>query len=227
MTSWDRWTVSARLYGALGLGAVVVLGALGMGYAQMRRGEALLSAITQTEYQHMQQVHDWQLVATGTTVRIMLPQGVTAEGLATSQDSGWSSNGMQELHGIRILVVEDDQEAADLLVLILQERGATVSMAGDYDTALAALGAQSHDLLVSDIGLPGKDGYELIRHVRAAPGAYARIPAIALTAFGREADRQLAMDAGFDFHLAKPLQPQKLLDAIKCVMAKAPRPAQP
>ena len=71
MTSWDRWTVSARLYGALGLGAVVVLGALGMGYAQMRRGEALLSAITQTEYQHMQQVHDWQLVATGTTVRIM------------------------------------------------------------------------------------------------------------------------------------------------------------
>lgn len=163
----------------------------------------------------------------GTTVRIMLPQGVTAEGLATSQDSGWSSNGMQELHGIRILVVEDDQEAADLLVLILQERGATVSMAGDYDTALAALGAQSHDLLVSDIGLPGKDGYELIRHVRAAPGAYARIPAIALTAFGREADRQLAMDAGFDFHLAKPLQPQKLLDAIKCVMAKAPRPAQP
>ena len=163
----------------------------------------------------------------GTTVRIMLPQGVTAEGLATSQDSGWSSNGMQELHGIRILVVEDDQEAADLLVLILQERGATVSMAGDYDAAVAALGAQSPDLLVSDIGLPGKDGYDLIRHVRAAPGTYARIPAIALTAFGREADRQLAMDAGFDFHLAKPLQPQKLLDAIKCVMAKAPRPAQP
>lgn len=162
----------------------------------------------------------------GTTVRIMLPQGVTAEGQATSQDSGWSSNGMQELHGIRILVVEDDQEAADLLVLILQERGATVSMAGDYDAAVAALGAQSPDLLVSDIGLPGKDGYDLIRHVRAAPGTYARIPAIALTAFGREADRQLAMDAGFDFHLAKPLQPQKLLDAIKCVMAKAPRPAQ-
>ncbi len=71
MTSWDRWTVSARLYGALGLGAVVVLGALGTGYAQMRRGEALLSAITQTEYRHMQEVHDWQLVATGTTVRIM------------------------------------------------------------------------------------------------------------------------------------------------------------
>lgn len=161
----------------------------------------------------------------GTTVRIMLPQGVTAEGQATSQDSGWSSNGMQELHGIRILVVEDDQEAADLLVLILQERGATVSMAGDYDAAVAALGAQSPDLLVSDIGLPGKDGYDLIRHVRAAPSTYARIPALALTAFGREADRQLAMDAGFDFHLAKPLQPQKLLDAIKCVMAKAPRPA--
>jgi CheY-like chemotaxis protein len=133
---------------------------------------------------------------------------------------------MQELHGIRILVVEDDQEAADLLVLILQERGATVSMAGDYEAAVAALGAQSPDMLVSDIGLPGKDGYDLIRHVRASQGACAGMPAIALTAFGREADRQLAMDAGFNFHLAKPLQPQKLLDAIKCLMAKARPPAQ-
>ncbi len=66
-----NWSVSARLYVALALGALVVLGSLGMGYAQMRRGEALLSAISQTEYQHMQEVSDWQLVATGTTVRIM------------------------------------------------------------------------------------------------------------------------------------------------------------
>jgi methyl-accepting chemotaxis protein len=67
----NRLTVSARLHAALALGAAVVLGALGLGYAQMKRGETLLSSITQTEYQHLKQVNDWQLLATGTTVRIM------------------------------------------------------------------------------------------------------------------------------------------------------------
>ena len=71
MRAWNRFTVSARLYAALALGAVVVLGTLGLGYAQMKRGEALLSSITQAEYQHMKEVQDWQLLATGTTVRIM------------------------------------------------------------------------------------------------------------------------------------------------------------
>ncbi|MEG1768443.1 MAG: response regulator [Comamonas sp.] len=161
----------------------------------------------------------------GTSVSVTLPQGIAAEGLPPHPDSAaaMSLDGMDELKGTRILVVEDDKEAADLLVLILQERGATVSMAGDYEAGVAALAAQATDVLVSDIGLPGKDGYDLIRHVRASQAAYAGISAIALTAFGRETDRQLALDAGFDFHLAKPLQPQRLLDAIKSLIAQPAR----
>ena len=155
----------------------------------------------------------------GTSVSVTLPQGQAADGPSPANEAAGTADATEELQGMRILVVEDDREAADLLVLILQERGATVSMAGDYDAAVAALNAQGADMLVSDIGLPGRDGYDLIRHVRAAQTAYARVPAIALTAFGRETDRQLAMDAGFNFHLAKPLQPQKLLDAIKSLSA--------
>lgn len=163
----------------------------------------------------------------GTSVSITLPQGLTGDEPSPGNDAGALSGGTEDLQGMRILVVEDDREAADLLVLILQERGATVSMAGDYEAAVAALKAQGIDMLVSDIGLPGKDGYDLIRHVRASQDAYAGVPAIALTAFGRETDRQLAMDAGFNFHLAKPLQPQKLLDAIKALSAGQARGSAP
>lgn len=163
----------------------------------------------------------------GTSVSITLPQGLVGDEPSPGNDAGIMSGGAEDLQGMRILVVEDDREAADLLVLILQERGATVSMAGDYEAGVAALQAQGIDMLVSDIGLPGKDGYDLIRYVRASQDAYAGVPAIALTAFGRETDRQLAMDAGFNFHLAKPLQPQKLLDAIKALSAGQARGSAP
>ncbi|MET4578868.1 response regulator [Ottowia thiooxydans] len=160
-------------------------------------------------------------IGLGTTVKVTLPESLSPVGEAPDQDSKWSelNDGTEELNGIRILVVEDDQEAADLLGLILQERGATVSISGDYEAAVASLERTGADLLISDIGLPGKDGYELIRHVRASSSPYSRIPAIALTAFGREADKQAAIAAGFDLHSAKPLQPQKLLVAIKSLMA--------
>lgn len=163
----------------------------------------------------------------GTSVSITLPQGLVGDEPSPGNDAGIMSGGAEDLQGMRILVVEDDREAADLLVLILQERGATVSMAGDYEAGVAALQAQGIDMLVSDIGLPGKDGYDLIRYVRASQDAYAGVPAIALTAFGRETDRQLAMDAGFNLHLAKPLQPQKLLDAIKALSAGQARGSAP
>lgn len=178
---------------------------------------------------HLVDLHSGQISVTspglgqGATVTVLLPQGQSE---SPHQEPGWTGLGddADMLPGVRILVVEDDTEAANLLVLILQERGATVSMAGDYDAAMASLQAQGADVIVSDIGLPGKDGYDLIRDARASQQAFSRVPAIALTAFGREADRQLALEAGFDHHLAKPLQPQKLLDAIKSLLA---RPAQP
>lgn len=117
------------------------------------------------------------------------------------------------LENFRVLVVEDDREAAAMLALVLGDRGAQVTTAHSYDEAVPLLQAGRFDLLISDIGLPGRDGYELIRAVRAFDGAVARIPAIALTAFTQDEDRHRALMAGFDAHSSKPLHPLRLVQA--------------
>jgi len=153
----------------------------------------------------------------GTTVTVVLPM---QPGLQAGFQPGPQLEGVDphsdhdELRGTRILVVEDDREASDSLLLILRERGAEVEWAGDYDGAMKMLEQFDADILVSDIGLPGRDGYELMLAVRAIKSKAARIPAIALTAFGRTTDKEFALAAGFDLHLAKPLQPQELVTAI-------------
>lgn len=87
------------------------------------------------------------------------------------------------------------------------------------DDALRALADGAFDLLVSDIGLPGRDGYELIRDIRALEVPGERLPAIALTAFSRDVDRQQALQAGFDAHLPKPLKPQLLMRLVEQLAA--------
>ncbi|MBO9687830.1 MAG: response regulator [Mitsuaria chitosanitabida] len=121
------------------------------------------------------------------------------------------------LGGMRVLVVDDDADAGAMLKLILAERGVRVTTVTSADEALLALAGKVFDLLVSDIGMPGRDGYELIRDIRAleAPGEH--LPAIALTAFSRDIDRQQALQAGFDAHLAKPLRPQLLMRLVEQV----------
>lgn len=130
------------------------------------------------------------------------------------------------LTGLDVLVVEDDREATEMMTLVLADRGARVRIAHDYDGAVRALQQAWPDVLVSDIGLPGRDGYELVRRVRqleqerAAP----HLPVIALTAFARSQDRQKTLAAGFDLHLSKPLKPHLLLDAIGRCCRPAPAP---
>ena len=120
------------------------------------------------------------------------------------------------MQGLDLLVVEDDREAAEMITMVLSDRGARVRIAPDFDSALAALQQAWPDVLVSDIGLPGRDGYELARRVRELERARGgpRLPMIALTAFGRAEDQRKALAAGFDRHLAKPLTPHELLKAI-------------
>ncbi|MET0310774.1 MAG: response regulator [Burkholderiaceae bacterium] len=115
-----------------------------------------------------------------------------------------------------ILVVEDDVEAASLLTLVLSERGARVAQAVNVEQGLVAYRDHAPELVISDIGLPGRDGYDLIREIRQIErgSGLPRIPAIALTAFGRPGDRDEALRAGFDLHIAKPLSPHVLLAAI-------------
>jgi CheY-like chemotaxis protein len=113
-----------------------------------------------------------------------------------------------DLGGISVLVVDDEADARDLLQRLLQDAGASVRTAGSAAEALAQLRAVQPDVLVSDIGMPEVDGYQLMQLVRALPPqSGGRVPAIALTAFARDEDRARALAAGFDAHLAKPLEP--------------------
>lgn len=105
-----------------------------------------------------------------------------------------------------------------MLAVILRDRGANVVTAHDYDAAIEAVTACHPDVLVGDIGLPGKDGYELIRAVRSreAGGETVRpLYAVALTAFGRPEDRSMAVGAGFNLHMSKPLRPLQLISALE------------
>ena len=117
---------------------------------------------------------------------------------------------------VRILVVEDNVDAADSLAMLLGLLGHEVSVAYDGRRALEAAGRASFDVVLLDIGLPGMDGYEVARRLRAGGGASEAI-LVALTGYGRDEDRDLARQAGFDHHLVKPVEPeslQALLDTV-------------
>jgi len=128
----------------------------------------------------------------------------------------------QPLSDLEVLVVEDNREASEMLAMMLTELGARVRVAEGYDSALEALRQQWPFVLVSDIGLPGRDGYELMRTVRDLTSTFERprVLSIALTAFTRPQDRERALDAGFDYHLSKPVQPHALLAAIAALKSE-------
>ena len=119
------------------------------------------------------------------------------------------------LRGIKLLLVEDEPDARELLGMILEEAGAEVATAGSADEALATFERLRPDVLVSDIGMPGGDGYSLIRRVRLLEGDHGRrVPAVALTAFARTEDRSEAIERGFQAHLSKPVEPGELTALI-------------
>ena len=112
---------------------------------------------------------------------------------------------------VDILVVEDESNAREVMQKLLQERGARVRAVESAAEAREALETRRPRLIISDIGLPGEDGYALMRDIRESDNG-GRIAALAVTAFARAEDRQLALDAGFDDHLPKPVDPDKLLE---------------
>jgi PAS domain S-box-containing protein len=120
------------------------------------------------------------------------------------------------LDGLDVLVVEDNEDASAMLTVVLGDAGAHVRLASTFEEAMRLIEAHWPDVLVSDIGLPGRDGYELIRLTRqyGATHGMPRLFAVALTAFARPQDRDKAMEAGFDAHLGKPLQPHVLMNIL-------------
>jgi PAS domain S-box-containing protein len=124
------------------------------------------------------------------------------------------------LANLKILVVDDDLDATTLARAVLAERGASVTTAASAIQALEALRRDRPDVLVSDIGMPVHDGYELIRWVRALPAAEGgRTPAVALTAFARSEDRRRALLAGYQSHVVKPVHPAELIAVIATLTA--------
>jgi PAS domain S-box-containing protein len=120
------------------------------------------------------------------------------------------------LEGLRVLVVDDEQDALDLLRTVLERKGASVTAVASAAEAHAALGESWPDLLLCDIGMPVEDGYQLMRRVREAESARGATltPAVALTAYAGDADRALALDAGYQLHVPKPLDPAALVSLI-------------
>jgi PAS domain S-box-containing protein len=128
------------------------------------------------------------------------------------------------LNGLRLLVVEDEEDSLFMLDDLLRVLGAIPALTRSGSEALALLEQSSFDLLLADIGMPGMDGYALIRELRRREALGARrTPAVALTAYGRPEDRLRALDAGFQNHVTKPVEPGELALVIERTASSAPR----
>jgi signal transduction histidine kinase/ActR/RegA family two-component response regulator len=157
----------------------------------------------------------------GSTFSIDLPVPL-GPSLSPRPDAGESADPVGDagpkLLGLRVLLVDDEEDARQLMTHILEEAGARVLGADSAAQALMQLRSAPVDVLVSDIGMPEADGYSLVRAIRNLPAEQGGLlPAIALTAFAREEDRQRALQAGFDLHLGKPVEPQHLVDSVDSI----------
>ena len=158
----------------------------------------------------------------GATFDVWLPSDPAGAGQEDFPDSSHGNEPVDmsqaSLEGVQLLIVDDDTEASAMLRGILTDRGAIVQTANDVPAALQLLSVRTFDALVSDIGMAGKDGYDLIRELRRLEAGGRRMPAIALTSFTRAQDREQALDAGFDAHCGKPLRPLKLVKQIRALL---------
>jgi CheY-like chemotaxis protein len=151
------------------------------------------------------------------TLRLPLPSGELRSEMLAGADSAFRESQLESatLEGLRILVVDDEVDTMDLIAAELAQRGAKVTGVTSAEEALKALELIEFDLLISDIGMPKVDGYDLIRQIRKQEeGKHQRIPAVALTAYARVQDRMQAIMAGFSTHIAKPVEANELVTVL-------------
>jgi CheY-like chemotaxis protein len=175
---------------------------------------------------HLVELHGGEVRATsdglgrGATFTVELPLA------SPSAAAGWRASGdlvfdeLPTLDGVSVLVVDDEPDTRDLLRTILEKRGARVALAAGAREARDLFERTAPRLVLSDVMMPDGDGYELIGWLRARDRTRAvRTPAIALTAYASAQDRARALDAGFDVHVAKPIEPGELVEAVAALMA--------
>ena len=181
---------------------------------------------------HLVQLHGGSVEAAsdgegrGATFTVVLPMRSVVTATAPVENPRGATAGEARtdgLAGLRILAVDDEPDARDLFRTLLEGCGAEVWTAGSAGEALERLPDARPDLLLVDIGMAGEDGYSLMRKLRARPPeAGGATPAIALTAFARDQDRQKALAAGCQLHVTKPVEPETLLQAILQVVGATP-----
>jgi CheY-like chemotaxis protein len=149
----------------------------------------------------------------GATFTVVLPIAATAA--AATAGEGHATGTGQRLDGLTVLIVEDDADTRDLVKTILAKAGATpVATANARDGVSAARRIRPH-VLVSDLAMPGEDGFEVVRQVKSwMAEAGVVLPALALTAYARLEDRDRALAAGFDHYIAKPVEPAELVREV-------------
>lgn len=154
----------------------------------------------------------------GVTIKVLLPQGGAgaAERVRTrpTADEAISRKRSTRLAGVRVLVVDDEPDALELLRVVLERAGADVQVATSGSDAYARLVEVGPDVLLADIGMPHEDGYTFLRRVRASTLGVASVPAAAVTAFARDEDRRRALAAGFQAHVIKPVNAEDLVTTV-------------
>ncbi|HEY9747912.1 MAG TPA: ATP-binding protein, partial [Allocoleopsis sp.] len=201
-------STSTRSHGGLGLGLAIV-----RHLVELQGGT--VSAASPGENQ-------------GATFTVKLPPLVLPtpepESLPASQCLLGNADGLPDatvLQGISVLVVDDENDARELLQMILEQSGANVTAVASVAEAIAAYEALQPDILISDIAMPGEDGYALIHRVKTLEDNQAKpMPAIALTAYAREEDQAQALSAGFQMHFAKPVEPTSLVSALANLLGR-------
>ena len=150
----------------------------------------------------------------GSKFIVSLPLRSVAEVAVEKNAPEETAEGSGALKGLKILVVDDESEARGLVGTILGLHGAQTQLAASTKEAWAQLEEWQPDVLVSDIGMPRENGYQLLERARQASSPFQRIPALTLTAYASATDRDRAQNAGFDAHLAKPVMPDTLLREV-------------
>ena len=151
------------------------------------------------------------------TIRLPLPSGELQAATLANADAAFRQSPREQLslEGLHILVVDDETDALDLITVELAQHGARVKGVTNAEEALLSLEQEKFDLLISDIGMPKIDGYELIRRLRKQEETKdTRLPAVALTAYARVQDRMQAIMAGFSTHVAKPVEANELITVV-------------
>jgi PAS domain S-box-containing protein len=160
------------------------------------------------------------------TIRLPLPSGELRLEALTGADAALKETQSEQasLEGLQILIADDETDALDLIMVELAQHGAKVTAVTNAEDALKALEQGRFDVLISDIGMPKIDGYELIRQIRKREaGKDKRIPAVALTAYARVEDRMQAIVAGYSTHIAKPVDATELVTIVASLSGRLAR----